>query len=165
MARRKKRNANNIICFIIALIIVWCFNYYQQDLKTWAYPKEQENINQTYNIDDIPVYSGANYVIINDNNPNFIESDYSNKSYEKYSELDFLGRCGVAIANIGKDLMPTEERGSIGMIKPTGWQTVKYDIVDGKYLYNRCHLIGYQLTAETEKVLNLMYLFIIYKVE
>ena len=72
----------------------------------------------------------------------------NDNSFEVYSELDSLGRCGEAYANIGKDLMPTEDRESIGMIKPTGWHTVKYDIVDGKYLYNRCHLIGFQLTGE-----------------
>ena len=69
-------------------------------------------------------------------------------SFEQYGELDSLGRCTTAYANVGKDLMPTEKRGSIGSVKPTGWQTAKYDNVDGKYLYNRCHLIGYQLTAE-----------------
>ena len=77
-------------------------------------------------------------------------------TFEEYSNLDLLGRCGVAFANISKDLMPTEERGSIGMIKPSGWHTVKYDIVDGKYLYNRCHLIGYQLTGENANEKNLI---------
>ena len=77
-------------------------------------------------------------------------------SFEKYSELDSLGRCGVASANISKDLMPTEKRGSIGMIKPSGWHTVKYDHIDGKYLYNRCHLIGYQLTGENANEKNLI---------
>lgn len=72
----------------------------------------------------------------------------SKESFETYSDLDSLGRCGVCFANIGKDLMPTEERGAIGSVKPSGWKTIKFDIVDGKYLYNRCHLIGYQLTAE-----------------
>ena len=77
-------------------------------------------------------------------------------TFEEYSNLDLLGRCGVAFANISKDLMPTEERSSIGMIKPSGWHTVKYDIVDGKYLYNRCHLIGYQLTGENANEKNLI---------
>ena len=78
------------------------------------------------------------------------------KSFEKYSELDELGRCGIAFANIGTDTMPTEERGAIGQIKPTGWQMAKYDCIDGKYLYNRCHLIGYQLTAENANEKNLI---------
>ena len=79
------------------------------------------------------------------------------KSYESYSKLDSLGRCGIAIACVGRDLMPTEERGSIGMIKPAGWHTVRYDdLVDGKYLYNRCHLLGYQLTGENANEKNLI---------
>ena len=93
-------------------------------------------------------FTGEPYVTINGGVPGFEESDFSEISFEHYSELDGLGRCGTAFANVGKDLMPTEERGSIGQVKPSGWQTVQCDNVDGKYLYNRCHLIGYQLTAE-----------------
>lgn len=78
------------------------------------------------------------------------------KSFEKYSELDNLGRCSVAYACVGKDIMPTEKRGAIGSVKPSGWHTVKYDCVDGKYLYNRCHLIGYQLTGENANNKNLI---------
>ena len=96
----------------------------------------------------LPEYSDSPYVIVNNNEPFFTENDMTADSFEYYGELDELGRCTVAYASIGKDLMPTEKRGSIGSVKPTGWHTVKYDIVDGKYLYNRCHLIGYQLTAE-----------------
>lgn len=87
--------------------------------------------------------------------PDFKGIDTS-KSFEEYGELDELGRCTTCIANVGVDLMPTEERGTIGKVKPTGWQTIKYDIVDGKYLYNRCHLIGYQLTAENANPQNLI---------
>lgn len=104
----------------------------------------------------IPAYSGSPFVNINNGNPNFSKSDLTNKSYEYYSPLDNLGRCGVVYACVGRDIMPTEERGSIGMVKPTGWHTVKYDCVDGKYLYNRCHLIGYQLTGENANVENLI---------
>lgn len=107
-------------------------------------------------LSDIPVYSGQPYVAINGNNPYFQDSDLVTTSYEHYSDLDSLGRCGVAVANVGKDLMPTEKRGSIGMIKPSGWKTVRYDNVDGGYLYNRCHLIGYQLTAENANEKNLI---------
>lgn len=96
------------------------------------------------------------YIILNDNVPLFEESEYTTTAYERYSELDWLGRCGTAMACIGTELMPTEERGSIGQIKPSGWHTVKYDIVDGKYLYNRCHLIGYQLTGENANEKNLI---------
>lgn len=77
-------------------------------------------------------------------------------SFESYSDLDSLGRCGVAYASVSPDTMPTEKRGSIGEVKPTGWHMAKYDNVDGKYLYNRCHLIGYQLTAENANVKNLI---------
>lgn len=102
------------------------------------------------------VYQSEPYVVINDNNPDFTETDMTTASFESYGELDGLGRCTTAYANIGKDLMPTEKRGSIGEVKPTGWQTVKYDNVDGKYLYNRCHLIGYQLTGENANAKNLI---------
>ena len=104
----------------------------------------------------LPEYSDSPYVIVNNNEPFFTENDMTVDSFEYYGELDELGRCTVAYASIGKDLMPTEKRGSIGSVKPTGWHTVKYDIVDGKYLYNRCHLIGYQLTAENANKNNLI---------
>ena len=105
---------------------------------------------------NIPEFSNSPYVIINNNIPYFTQSDFAESSFEHYSELDSLGRCGQAFANIGYDLMPTEERGSIGQIKPAGWHTVKYDFIDGKYLYNRCHLIGFQLTAENDNEKNLI---------
>ena len=93
---------------------------------------------------DIPDYSGEACVVMNNNIPFFTKENLPTKSFEYYSELDELGRCGVACANVGQDIMPTEDRGSIGQIKPSGWQTVKYDNIDGKYLYNRCHLIARQ---------------------
>lgn len=107
-------------------------------------------------LDEIPEYSGIPYIEINGNMPYFTENDYSTEVFESYSELDSLGRCGVCFANIGIELMPTEERGEIGQIKPSGWQLVKYDFVDGKYLYNRCHLIGYQLSGENANEKNLI---------
>ena len=111
---------------------------------------------ESFSLDSIPAFSNSAYVTVNDNKPFFTESDYTTQSFEKYSELDSLGRCQVAYANVGKDLMPTEKRGAIGMVKPSGWHTVKYDNVDGKYLYNRCRLIGYQLTAENANEKNLI---------
>lgn len=96
------------------------------------------------------------YVILNDNMPLFKETEYTTTAYEAYAPLDWLGRCGTAVACIGTELMPTEERGSIGQIKPSGWHTIRYDIVEGKYLYNRCHLIGYQLTGENANEKNLI---------
>ena len=105
----------------------------------------------------IPEFDGKKpYVVVNDNKPYFNEKSYTTNSYEEYGMLDNKGRCTYAMANIGKDLMPTEERGSIGSVKPTGWQTSKYDFVDGAYLYNRCHLIGYQLTGENANKSNLI---------
>ena len=107
-------------------------------------------------LDNIPVYSGTPYVVIDDNEPDFTEDELTDQSYESYSDLDELGRCGIAASNIGTDLMPTGKRGKIGQVKPSGWQTIKFDNVDGKYLYNRCHLIGYQLTAENANEKNLI---------
>lgn len=111
---------------------------------------------ETVDLAQIPSYTGSPYTVLNDNVPDFPESDFNTESFETYGKLDSLGRCTEAYANIGKDLMPTEDRGSIGKIKPSGWHTVKYDCVDGKYLYNRCHLIGYQLTAENANEQNLI---------
>lgn len=107
-------------------------------------------------IASVPAYSGKPFIAINGNKPNFIEADLTEKSFEKYSPLDSLKRCGTAFANVSKETMPKEKRGSIGQVKPSGWQTAKYDFVDGKYLYNRCHLIGYQLTAENANEKNLI---------
>ena len=104
----------------------------------------------------VPALDSAAYTQMNGNQPLFTNEDLTVQSYESYSPLDQLGRCGVAMACIGQDIMPTEERGAIGQVKPTGWHTVKYDSVDGKYLYNRCHLIGYQLTGENANERNLI---------
>ena len=114
------------------------------------------NSGGSVNLKNIPAYSGKPYVAINNNVPYFSKSDSTTKSFEKYSDLDSLGRCGVAFANVGADIMPTEKRGAIGSVKPSGWHTVKYDNVDGKYLYNRCHLIGYQLSGENANEKNLI---------
>lgn len=113
-------------------------------------------LHESVSASGIPAFSGKAYIEINGNVPDFSDKDYTTTSYEYYSDLDSLGRCGVAIACIGQDLMPTEERGSIGQVKPTGWHTVKYDCVDGKYLYNRCHLIGFQLSGENANEKNLI---------
>ena len=109
-----------------------------------------------FSLKEIPAYSGTPYTEVNDNQPYFTEADQTTQSFETYSELDSLGRCGVAYANVGQDLMPAEPRGEIGAVKPTGWHLVKYDNVDGKYLYNRCHLIAYMLAAENANPQNLI---------
>lgn len=110
----------------------------------------------SYTLEDVNKYSGQEYIIINNNEPNFDDNYKINKSFEEYSALDKLNRAGTAFANIGIDIMPNEERTSIGQIKPSGWHTVKYDNIDGKYLYNRCHLIAYQLTGENANEKNLI---------
>ena len=110
-----------------------------------------------FSLENIPEFTASPYVPINDNQPQFTEEQRKEtKSWEEYSALDRHGRCGTVMACIGKDIMPTEERGSIGQVKPAGWHTVKYDFVDGKYLYNRCHLIGFQLTGENANERNLI---------
>ena len=110
----------------------------------------------TMTIDEVPVYSGDPYVVINDNEPSFSSEELESDSFESYGELDDLGRCTIAFANLSSELMPQGERGSIGQVKPSGWQTVRYDSVDGKYLYNRCHLIGWQLSGENANERNLI---------
>ena len=105
----------------------------------------------------VPAYSGSPYVELYGNEPQFADSDKARGGFEEYSPLDSLGRCGVAFALIGTETMPTEERGSIGSVKPSGWHTVRYNgVVDGNYLYNRCHLIGYQLAGENANTKNLI---------
>lgn len=131
----------------------------QEDEKNSGYEQELQNTGEDIVLPDgteIEGYSGTPYAAIGDNVPDFLPEDMTQQSFERYSKLDGLGRCGTAYANVGEDIMPKEERGNIGQVKPSGWQTVKYDIVDGKYLYNRCHLIGYQLTGENANVENLI---------
>lgn len=115
-----------------------------------------ETVYGAVDLASVPSYTGSAYTVLNDNVPEFTEEDLALESFESYSELDSLGRCGAAFANIGQELMPTEERGKIGQVRPSGWHTQKYDCVDGKYLYNRCHLIGYQLTGENANEENLI---------
>ena len=110
----------------------------------------------TLSLDDIPAYTGAAYIALNNNVPGFTQSEMTTEPFETYSPLDRLGRCGVAYANVCKDIMPTEERGKIGQVKPSGWHTKRYDFIDGMYLYNRCHLIGYQLAGENANEQNLI---------
>lgn len=145
-----------IIRFLLPVLIISCFL-----LGGCSQVEEQsrqfvEKTNGSISLDHIPEYADSAYITLNDNTPFFTEDDLTTTSFEIYSQLDSLGRCGVAYANVGQDLMPTKERGSIGQVKPSGWQIAKYDNVDGKYLYNRCHLIGYQLTAENANEKNLI---------
>ena len=148
-----KRKTSLILCLLIAIALI--FNSCSfDDLQSIFYPGEPSA--PSVSLDTIPDFDGSTpYVIINENVP-FFTDEKTDSAYETFSELDSLGRCGVAVSCIGKELMPTEERGSIGHVKPSGWHSVKYDIVDGKYLYNRCHLIGFQLTGENDNEKNLI---------
>lgn len=114
------------------------------------------SFGESYIVAEIPEYSGNIFEVLNDGIPTFTDDEITDEAYELYSPLDSLGRCGAAEACVGQELMPTEERGSIGGVKPSGWHTVKYDFIDGNYLYNRCHLIGYQLTGENANDRNLI---------
>lgn len=135
---------------VILTLLLLCYCAYTEMIdKSVSY-------TTSYNIEEIPDYSNEPYIFINNNEPNFEDLSKSSVSFEVYSELDHLGRAQEAYASLGKDLMPTEERKSINSVKPSGWQTVKYDIVDGKYLYNRCHLIGFQLAGENANKNNLI---------
>lgn len=141
---------------LIVLLFVMVIVYFQDDIRLFIdnfFASDNANLYISY---DIPDYTGNMSIVINNNEPMFDEKLKNTNSFESYSRLDSLNRCGVAIANIGIDLMPTEKRESIGMIKPSGWHTIKYDIINDKYLYNRCHLIGYQLTGENANDKNLI---------
>ena len=159
MKRKKQKKIDNLEQSIIVIILLIIYLLISNFL-----PKETEiekgvtlNPQISFSLEDIPKFDGISpYVIINENIPEFEEKDFVTQSFEYYSELDSLGRCGIAFANVGIDIMPTEERESISSVKPTGWQNVKYDFIDGKYLYNRCHLIGFQLTAENANRKNLI---------
>ena len=149
------KHSSKILLCLISLILVMSISLCSCEL---IFSIEDPNAHiPTATLDSIPEWDGETpYVIINDNTPFFTEDEIVSESFERYGELDGLGRCTVCIACVGVDIMPTEERGSIGSVKPSGWQTVKYDFVSGKYLYNRCHLIGYQLTGENANRENLI---------
>ncbi len=149
-----KRCKNKLTLLLLSLLLL--FSGCAEAGDAFAPVLGTETAGDTVTLDEIPAYSGEPYVVLNQNQPNFTQDDIAEESFEQYGALDELGRCTVAFANIGVDLMPTEERGSIGQVKPSGWQTVKYDSIDGKYLYNRCHLIGFQLTGENANRENLI---------
>ena len=154
MARkRKKSNIPSWALILLALAVLLC---------RWFFENGQENcdpaesVAHAISVDQVPAYSESPYVVINDGKPLFQDDDLTTKSYEYYGELDDLGRCTITMACIGKDLMPTEDRGNISSVKPTGWVQNFYETVDGGALYNRCHLIGFQLTGENANKENLI---------
>lgn len=157
--RKNSKNINKILLTLIAVMIVGIAGYFNiEDEQHTNKPINENKISYTTSFDltSVPAFTNEPYVVLNENKPNFSEEDFSKETFEEYSPLDYLGRCGVAFAKVGKETMPKEPRGEIGMVKPSGWKTAKYDIIDGKYLYNRCHLIGYQLTAENANEKNLI---------
>ncbi len=164
-----KREKNKIQKFIYGLIIIilgliiiilgLIITYYSPKIENNEKNNNIQTTISSFDLSSIPEYTDNPYVYINNNIPNFREEEYTTKSFEKYSKLDDLGRCGVAYANICKEIMPKkdEKRESISEIKPSGWKNVKYDgIIDGNYLYNRCHLIGWQLAGENANKQNLI---------
>lgn len=151
----KTRSCSLVLAFLlIASILSGCVGF---EINRPEPPKKNTVEESSFDYNSVPAYSGEAYVAVNNNTPFFRESEITDISFEEFSELDVLNRCGMVWASVGQDLMPSEERSSIGSIKPTGWQTVRYDgIVDGNYLYNRCHLIGFQLTGENANERNLI---------
>ncbi len=152
--RNKKLNIWEFIFMIALLICISVYGYFNRDIET-----KVSNTEAIIDLSSIPEYSGNPYIEINNNIPYFTEDDYTTEPFEKYSELDILGRSGIAYANICKEIMPPkdDERGEIGTIKPTGWVQKRYDdLIKDKYLYNRCHLIGWQLAGENANKNNLI---------
>lgn len=155
MSRKKKKlNLKEILTTIIIIILLIGLTYIKDNLLIDNTSNHVEVANYNH-IEDIPEYSGQLYVELNNNIPYFDENDYTTEVFEKYSNLDKNGRCGTAYANICKETMPPDgdKRGDISSVKPTGWKQKKYN---GEYLYNRCHLIGYQLSDEDDNKLNLI---------
>lgn len=148
---RKTKKIKNLIYGITLTATIAIVGYFNTNSQVTPKTVAQNS----YDLNNIPEYNNEPYIVLNDNIPEFTEADYTTESFEKYSELDSLSRCGVAYANICRETMPKEdeERGDISSVKPTGWVQRRYD---GEYLYNRCHLIGYQLSNENANELNLI---------
>ena len=154
--RRHRLVWKKLIPLLLSLAAVFVVRFAPQiqEYTPWLY--EIIFHEQNISIDEIPEYSGAPYVVINNNIPEFTDEEITTQAYESYSNQDILGRCGSAMACIDRSLMPTEEREDISEVHPSGWQVALYDFVDGEYLYNRCHLIGFQLTGENANKKNLI---------
>lgn len=147
-----------LLALLAALLVTLPGRPASGPMESGAAEQSPDSTVAEFDLTQVPSYSGSPYLTINNNVPDLAEEDLPSSS-ESYAPLDSLGRCGTAIAVVSPSTMPAEgeERGSIGMIKPTGWHTVRYDdLVDGRYLYNRCHLIGWQLTAENDNERNLV---------
>ena len=155
MKKKQKKKLIKLLFSVVIMLFISVAGYFggsYENIYNHQGIQQKTYQSTSFNVESIPEFQeNTPYVVINNNQPKFDEKYFTNEC-----ELDELGRCGVAFANIGIDTMPTDERQSISNVKPTGWHTVKYDCVDGKYLYNRCHLIGYQLTAENANKKNLI---------
>lgn len=156
MGRRKKNNLlrKTIVTIVITIFLIIA-SYFGIDIPKYLSNEASENeisYTTSFDLTTIPEYINEPYVVLNNNEPEFSEEDYTTEAFEKYSELDVLGRCGPAFANVCRATMPTEERETLDY-EPTGWKQKQYN---GEYLYNRCHLIGYQLTAENDNEKNLI---------
>ena len=143
------------ITLILSLLLSVCILFCACEKPQSEFHPE-DNDTFKFSLESIPEFTDTPFVALNDNEPEFSEADMQLEAFESYGNLDSLGRCGVVFACITKELMPTSDREGIGQIKPSGWVTAKYDFVDGKYLYNRCHLIGFQLTGENANEKNLI---------
>ncbi len=152
----KLKQLSFLLLFILGVCLCGCSAQEIVSLGVGDNSEILEDGKGTIDVEDVPDFSGEAYITVHDNVPEFSEEEYTEESFEDYSALDSLGRCGVAYANIGTDIMPTEERDSIRKVRPSGWQTAKYDFISGKYLYNRCHLIGFQLAGENANEKNLI---------
>lgn len=154
---KKKINIKQIITSIIIFAIIIICTYIAEKFDLNINNKNANIFGKTsyYNLEDIPNYNGEICVKINDNKPYFNEDDYTTNAFENYSDLDYLGRCGVAYVNVCKEIMPPkgDERGDISSIHPTGWKQTKFN---GEYLYNRCHLIAHSLSDEDANKQNLI---------
>lgn len=151
MSRKRKTTGKSAIVTIAALLLI------AAGASPAIFGEDLDYGDAYLDVESVEYYSGSPYAEINYNVPEFTDEDFERGSFEEYSELDDLGRCGQAFALIGLETMPTEKRGSIGQVKPAGWHTVRYDeIIKDKYLYNRCHLIGFQLAGENANEKNLI---------
>ena len=155
---KHKKKRYNVVFFVIFISVI-CVIAFSLIIRLDLNRTKQIQVSslKEFNLEEVPDFTGIPYIEINGNKPWFDKDQKNTKAFEEYSDLDSLGRCGPAMANVCVELMPTEERGEIGMIKPSGWHTVKYDdIIEDRYLYNRCHLIAYSLTGENANEKNLI---------
>jgi len=154
MSKKKKSTQYPLLTGLVALVfalLTLVMNHLGIPM-----PWQEEPAPHAVSVEQVPAYSDSPFAVINDNMPLFTDAEKTTKAYEFFSELDDLGRCGYTMACVGRELMPTEDRESISHVKPSGWVQGQYDFVDGRSLYNRCHLIGFQLTGENANKQNLI---------